>query len=283
MRTGSLTLGDGRTLQFYDVTPEATDHLPVIWHHGSPNVGEPPEPLYQTAAELGLRWIGYDRPGYGGSSAQPGRSVGQAAHDAQAVADALGIERYAVLGHSGGGAHALACAALTPERVIAAVSISGLAPYGSRGLDYFAGINPGGEAELHAAAQGEAALAKHLETAEFDPSMFIESDWEALNGDWAWFNHVVGLAEASGPQPFIDDDLASVGDWGFHPSGIRVPTLLVHGTDDRVVPVTHARWLAEHIDGANLLEVRNAGHISVMRRANEALEWIAATAHRDNA
>jgi len=283
MRTGSLETADGRTLQFYDVTPEASDHLPIIWHHGSPNVGEPPEPLFDAAAQRGLGWIGYDRPGYGGSSAQPGRSVGQAAFDAQAVADHLGLERYAVLGHSGGGAHALACAALTPERVVAAVSISGLAPYGSRGLDYFAGINPGGEAELRAAAQGGAALAAHLETAQFDPSMFIESDWEALNGDWAWFNHVVGLAEASGPQPFIDDDLASVGDWGFDPSDIQVPTLLVHGTDDRVVPVTHARWLAEHIDGANLLEVPNAGHISVMRRAHEALDWIAASAHRDHA
>ncbi|MCR6712904.1 MAG: alpha/beta hydrolase [Demequina sp.] len=278
MRTGSLETADGRALQFYDVTPDATDHVPIIWHHGSPNVGEPPAPLFEAAAERGLRWIGYDRPGYGGSSAQPGRSVGQAAWDAQAVADHLGVGRYVVLGHSGGGAHALACAALTPERVIAAVSISGLAPMGARGLDWFAGLNPGGEAELRAATQGADALRAHLETAEFDPTMFTEEDWAALGGDWAWFNEVVGKAEASGSEPFIDDDVASVGDWGFDPSDIRVPTLLVHGTDDRVVPVTHSRWLADHIDGAELLEVPNAGHLAVMAAAERVLDWVAARA-----
>jgi pimeloyl-ACP methyl ester carboxylesterase len=280
MDTRSLTLGDGRTIQFYDVTPGEGDLLPIIYHHGSPNVGEPPAPLYEAAAERGLRWIGYDRPGYGGSTARPGRSVGDAAGDAQAVADHLGLDRYAVLGHSGGGAHALACAALTPQRVIAAVSISGLAPFiahGQRvpGLDWFAGINPGGEAELRAAAQGADALRAHLETAEFDPSMFTESDWDALNGDWAWCNHVVSLGQLSGPEPFIDDDIASVGDWGFHPSDISVPTLVVHGSADRVVPASHGRWLAEHFDGANLLEVAGAGHVSVLRSATTALDWIA--------
>jgi pimeloyl-ACP methyl ester carboxylesterase len=281
MRTGSLETPDGRTLQFYDVTPDATDHLALIWHHGSPNVGEPPEPLYQAAAERGLRWIGYDRPGYGGSSAQVGRSVGQAAFDAKAIADELGLERYAVVGHSGGGAHALACAALTPERVVAAVSMSGLAPWGSRGLDYFAGINAGGEAELRAAVQGADALREHLEDAEFDPSMFTEGDWAALNGEWSWFNHVVGLADPSGPEPFIADDVASVGDWGFDPSDIRVPTLLVHGTADRVVPVTHGRWLASNIDGAELLEVEGAGHIGVMAAGERVLDWVAARAAHD--
>ncbi|MGC4175089.1 alpha/beta hydrolase [Demequina sp.] len=278
MRTGTVTLGDGRELQFYDVTPDATDHLAIIWHHGSPNVGEPPAPLFEAAAARGLRWVGYDRPGYGGSSAQPGRSVGQAAFDAQAVADALDLERYAVLGHSGGGAHALACAALTPDRVVAAVSMSGLAPMGARGLDWFAGLNRGGEAELRAATLGAAELRAHLETAEFDPSMFTDSDWALLNGEWAWFNHVVGLAEASGPEPFIDDDVASVGDWGFDPSDIRVPTLLVHGMEDRVVPAAHGRWLATRIDGAELLEVQGAGHIGVMTAAPQALDWIAARA-----
>ena len=278
MRTGSLETADGRALQFYDVTPDATDHVPIIWHHGSPNVGEPPAPLFEAAAERGLRWIGYDRPGYGGSSAQPGRSVGQAAWDAQAVADQLGLDRYVALGHSGGGAHALACAALTPGRVIAAVSISGLAPMGARGLDWFAGLNAGGEAELRAATQGPDALRAHLATAEFDPTMFTEEDWAALGGDWAWFNEVVGKAEASGSEPFIDDDVASVGDWGFDPSDIRVPTLLVHGTMDHVVPVTHASWLAEHIDGAELLEVQGAGHIAVMTAAERVLDWVAARA-----
>ena len=278
MRTGFVTLLDGGELHYYDATPDATDFLPIIYHHGSPNVGEPPEPLFEPAAERGLRWIGYDRPGYGGSTAQPGRSVGQAAFDAAAVADVLGIERYAVLGHSGGGAHALACAALTPERVVAAVSISGLAPLTARGLDWFAGLYPGGEAELRAATQGREALREQLRTGEFDRDMFTADDWDALNGDWAWFNRVVALADKSGIDPFMDDDLASVGDWGFDPTDIAVPTLLVHGTADRVVPASHSRWLAEHIDGAELLEVEGASHISVMSAGPMVLDWIAARA-----
>ena len=278
MRTGFLTLLDGGDLHYYDVTPDDSDLLPVIYHHGSPNVGEPPAPLYEAAAERGLRWIGYDRPGYGGSTPQPGRTVGHAAFDAEAVADVLGLEKFAVLGHSGGGAHALACAALAPERVIAAVSISGLAPYGSPGLDYFAGINPGGEAELRAATQGADALEAHLQNSEFDPTMFVDEDWEALNGTWSWFNEIVGRAEASGPGPFIDDDVASVSPWGFDPASIERPTLIMHGTADRVVPIQHARWLAHAINGSNLLEVEGAGHISVLRRATDALDWIAAQA-----
>jgi pimeloyl-ACP methyl ester carboxylesterase len=278
MRTGFLSLLNGGELHYYDESPDRHDLFPIIYHHGSPNVGEPPEPLIEPAAARGLRWIGYDRPGYGGSSAQPGRSVGHAAFDAAAVADVLGLERYAVLGHSGGGAHALACAALTPERVVAAVSISGLAPRSAHGLDWFAGLHPGGEAELRAAAEGGDALRAFLETAEFDPAMFTEADWTALNGEWDWFNRVVALAEKSGPEPFIDDDLASVGDWGFDPADISVPTLLVHGTADRVVPASHARWLAQAIDGAEFLEVEGASHISVMQAAPTALDWIAARA-----
>ena len=274
----SLNLPDGRALQYYDATPGARDALPVIYHHGSPNIGEPPVPLFNAAGERGLRWLGYDRPGYGGSTRAPGRTIADAAADTMAVADGAGIGRFAVLGHSGGGAHALACAALAPERVIAAVSISGLAPWGSPGLDYFAGINEGGEAELRAASEGADVLAAHLETAEFDASMFIDSDWDALKTDWAWFNSVVERAEPSGSGPFIDDDVASVSPWGFQPAAIQIPTLLMHGTADRVVPVTHARWLAVNIEGANLLEVDQAGHISVMRRATEALDWIASVA-----
>ena len=278
MQTGLVTLGDGRALHYYDPTPETTDRLPIIYHHGSPNIGEPPEPLFDAAAERGLRWIGYDRPGYGGSTAQPDRSVGQAAFDAAAVADELGLARYAVFGHSGGGAHALACAALTPDRVVAAVSISGLAPLTARGLDWFAGLYPGGEAELRAATQGRDALRHQLRVGEFDRDMFTADDWAALDGEWAWFNRVVGLADKSGLDPFMDDDLASVGDWGFDPTHIAVPTLLVHGTADRVVPASHARWLAERIDGAELLEVEGASHISVLSAAPTVLDWIATRA-----
>jgi pimeloyl-ACP methyl ester carboxylesterase len=94
----------GRTLHVYDTgAGDAAGHLAVFWHHGTPNVGAPPEPLFATAARLGIRWVSYDRPGYGGSSTHPGRDVASAADYVSGVADALGIDRFAVMGHSGGG------------------------------------------------------------------------------------------------------------------------------------------------------------------------------------
>src|SRR5438132_395629 len=110
-----LTLADGRNLHVYDTANETggaeSDGLTVFWHHGTPNLGAPPEPLFEASKRLDIRWIGFDRPGYGTSTALPQRSVGSVASDVAAVADALGVERFAVMGHSGGGPHALACGA----------------------------------------------------------------------------------------------------------------------------------------------------------------------------
>jgi pimeloyl-ACP methyl ester carboxylesterase len=142
-----LLLSDGRTLHAYDAVADGVDaRLAVFWHHGTPNLGAPPEPLFPAAARSGIRWLSYDRPGYGGSTPHPGRDVASAAADVASVADALGIEQFAVMGHSGGAAHALACAALLPERVLAAVCGSGLAPYHAQGLDWFAGMGAAGAA-----------------------------------------------------------------------------------------------------------------------------------------
>lgn len=116
----------GRTLHAY---AHGDGDRVVMWHHGTPNIGTPPAPLFAAAERLGVRFVAYDRPGYGGSAPRPDRDIASAATDAAAVADALGVGEFAVLGHSGGGPHALACAALLPGRVTAAVAIAGLAPY----------------------------------------------------------------------------------------------------------------------------------------------------------
>ena len=109
----------------------------------------------------GLRWVSYDRPGYGGSGPHDGRTVASAAADVAAIADALGIGRFAVFGHSGGGP-ALACAALLPERIIGAVSMSAPAPIDADGLDWYGGWSPGITAENRAATAGRAALEARL-------------------------------------------------------------------------------------------------------------------------
>jgi pimeloyl-ACP methyl ester carboxylesterase len=112
------------------------------------------------------------------------------------------------MGHSGGGAHALACGALLPDRVTAVVSVSSMAPFDADGLDYFGGMNASGIGALTAARAGRAAKEHHRATAdEYDPE-FIPADRAALDGDWSWFNTVVQAARPSGPGPAIDDDLA---------------------------------------------------------------------------
>ncbi|WP_319461781.1 alpha/beta hydrolase [Micromonospora sp. RTP1Z1] len=267
-----LRLDDGRTLHAYDTG--GADRLAVFWHHGTPNIGAPPAPLFAAADRLGLRWVSHDRPGYGGSTPRAGRDIASAAGDVAAVADALGIDRFAVAGHSGGGPHALACGALLPDRVLAVVSGAGMAPYDAAGLDWFAGMVPSGVASLRAAAAGREAK-ERFETsgAEYDPG-FTPADLAALSGEWSWFSDVVGPATEAGPGGLIDDDLAYVSPWGFDPTRIAPPVLLLHGGRDGVVPATHSEWLARHCPDVQLRRYPEDGHISVLTHAEAALEWL---------
>ncbi len=266
IREFDIPLGDGENLHAYDT---GGDGPVVLWHHGTPNIGTPPRPLLD-----GVRWIAYDRPSYGTSTPHPGRTIGSAARYSAAVADALGIERFAVVGHSGGGSHALACAALLPERVQAVVSAAGLAPFEAP-FDWYAGMCASGLASLTAAARGRAAKEKHeLSGVEYDPE-FTPSDLAALSSEWGWFGDVVNPAVAAGPAGLIDDDVAYVTPWGCDPTTITVPTLLLHGEQDRVVPSSHGKWLAATISGAELRLFPDAGHISVANGLPAAMAWLA--------
>lgn len=267
-----LEPGDGRTLHVYDTG--AAGRLAVFWHHGTPNIGAPPEPLFAAADRLGIRWVSYDRPGYDGSSPHPGRTVASAAADVLSIADALGIDRFAVMGHSGGGPHALSCGALLPERVLGVVVGAGLAPFDAGGLGYFAGMAPSNAAELRAAAEGRAALEDYLETAEFDPEMFTPADHAALSGTWSWLLDVVGPAMQAGPDGLIDDDLAYVAPWGFDPTRVISPVLFLHGGRDRVVPCSHGEWLARRCSSAELWLRPDDGHISVLNSSEAAMNWL---------
>ncbi|MFG1926891.1 alpha/beta fold hydrolase [Cryptosporangium sp. NPDC048952] len=257
---------DGRTLEAVD--GGGTGPV-VFWHHGTPHTGALLEPMLAAAGARGLRLVSYARPGYGGSTPLPGRTVASAASDVAAIADALGIERFATMGASGGGPHALACAALLPSRVTAVASIAGLSPYdGDPG--WFAGMAD--DAALKSAADGRDARVRYDETAEFEPASFTEADYAALSGDWAAVGKDAGAAAASGPVGAIDDDLAYVAPWGFAPATITVPVLVVHGVDDRMVPVHHAERLP-----ASTRWIRPGdGHISVLNAYGDALDWLTA-------
>jgi pimeloyl-ACP methyl ester carboxylesterase len=278
-----VELSGGRTLHYYDTGEDGPDdRVAVFWHHGSPNIGSPPVPLFAAAADNGLRWVSYDRPGYGGSAQNPGRDVASAAADVAAIADALGIGRFVVLGHSGGGPHALACAALLPERVLAAVSLSALAPFDADGLDWFAGLSPGIAAENRAAMGGQAALEAHWADAEPEDmgAFFTKADLAALGGSWSWLAGVADQAMQQGNEGFLGDVLAGVQPWGFRPDAISIPVLILHGDKDRMVPTAHGEWLAAHCPTAELRLAPGAGHITVLDSAPSALEWLRAQASR---
>jgi pimeloyl-ACP methyl ester carboxylesterase len=265
---------DGRTLRVYDTHPGDDARLPVFWHHGTPNLGIPPEPLFEAGEWLGLRWVSFDRPGYGGSTVAPGRTMTSVAHDVAAVADALGIDELTVMGHSGGGSYALGCAAVLGDRVRAVVTMAAIAPYGVPGLDWFAGMIPSGVAALEAAVAGrEAKTAFEASGAEYDPE-FIPADVELFSTSWAWLGKVVGPARDAGPYGQIDDDVSYVLPWGCDPAAITAPVLLLHGGRDRIIPPAHAWWLAAHLPTAELTLHPDEGHISILRHAEESLDWL---------
>jgi pimeloyl-ACP methyl ester carboxylesterase len=273
-----VRLDDGRTVRVHDTGDTiASATLTLVWHHGSPQTGAPLAPLVAAAAERGIRLVSYGRPSYGGSTPKPGRDVASAASDVAQLADALGVDRFAAMGASGGGPHALACGALLPDRVIAVACLATLAPFGAEGLDWYAGM-AGGGASLRAAEQGRAARVLFEESSEFDPTSFIDRDYAALDGTWSSLGDDVGVASAAGADGLIDDDLAYVGPWGFEVSAITQPVLLAHGDLDRVVPPAHSEWLLRQCPDAELWLRPHDGHVSILDVAPVAMDWLRARA-----
>ncbi len=266
---------DGRSLRVHDTGAVLGGAPALVWHTGSPQTGALLDPLVAATSARGIRLVSYGRPSYGGSSPDRGRRVAAAAADVGAIAGALGLERFAVMGASGGGPHALACAALLPDRVTAAVSISGLAPYTGED-DWFAGM--AAPEALRAAAEGPEARERHAEVETFEPDSFTPADWAALEDRWAALGRDAGAAGAAGPEGLIDDDLAFVTPWGFDLADVTVPVLVVHGGEDRVVPPAHADAIVRACPTAELWLRPRDGHISVLDACPVAMDWLLAQA-----
>jgi pimeloyl-ACP methyl ester carboxylesterase len=273
-----VRLEDGRTVRAHDTADgDTADSFTVFWHHGSPQTGAPLAPLLDAAGERGIRLVSYGRPSYGGSSPRPNRTVASAASDVAQIADALGIARFAVMGASGGGPHALACAALLPERVTGVACLASLAPFDADGIDWFDGMASDG-ASLRAAVHGGEARELYEATAQFDPESFVDTDYVALADNWASLGEDVGRASEAGTEGLVDDDLAFVEPWGFDVTDITAPVLLIQGGRDRVVPPAHADWLLRNCPHSELWFRPTDGHISVLDAAPLALDWLHAHA-----
>ena len=261
-----IPLPDGRTVHVYD---SGGDGMALLWHHGSPQTGALLAPLLEATAERGIRLVGYARPSYGGSTPDPGRDVAKAAGDVRVLADAIGLGRFATMGASGGGPHALACAALLGDRVTGVVTLASPAPY-TEAFDWFAGmVDPGG---LRAARQGREARAAHPDT--FDPDSFIAADWAALEADWESLGEDAMAAGRAGPDGMIDDDVAYAKPWGFELEAVAAPVFVVQGGLDRVIPRSHADAILRALPAGELWLRPRDGHVSVLSACPVAMDWL---------
>src|SRR4051812_23483529 len=162
-QVGSVASDDGRVLAWVEGGDRAG--YPVIGLHGTPGCRLSRWPDDSVYAEAGIRYITTDRAGYGLSSRHRGRSVADEVHDVRAIADALGLDRFSVVGGSGGGPHALACGALLAGRVERVACQSSLAPLGASGLtrtQWLSGMEPEIAAELTWAEAGEDVLFRQM-------------------------------------------------------------------------------------------------------------------------
>jgi pimeloyl-ACP methyl ester carboxylesterase len=224
-----------------------------------------------------LRHLSYSRPGYGDSDRQPGRRVADCAADVAVIADALGIESFFTVGASGGGPHALACAALLSERVRAAATIASIAPCSAEGLNWLDGMGDENLAEFAAAEAGEDTLRAYLEGEVEDidslsgeeiwsvlGDLISEADRSVLAGEFAEYL-AVSIQEAvrNGIWGWFDDDMAFIHDWGFDLGSIEVPVAIWQGDDDRFVPFSHGVWLAANVSGAKPYLKADEGHLSL--------------------
>jgi pimeloyl-ACP methyl ester carboxylesterase len=289
MREATVRAKDGRALRI--VEAGAGDGLAVLVHNGTPMSRLLFAPCVEDAEQRGIRLIGYDRPGYGGSTPHPGRSVADAAHDVTAIADALGIDRLAMWGISGGGPHALACAALLPERVVAVASLASVAPYPAEGLDWLAGMGEANVAEFGLALEGRQALEPFLRQereamlaagpaglADAMRTLLSPTDQAVFTGEAAdYMFEAFRAGNEERLDGWLDDDLAFAKPWGFDLEQIEVPVLLWQGAEDRFVPFAHGEWLARRIPTVDARLSPDDGHLTLLvRRVGEVHGWLVA-------
>ncbi|MGK5442484.1 alpha/beta fold hydrolase [Micromonospora sp. URMC 105] len=277
----------------YEVTG-APDGFPVFLLHGTPGSRRGPKPRGIVLYRLGVRLIAYDRPGYGDSDRREGRDVADAARDVEAIADRLGLDRFAVAGRSGGGPHALACAAdgALRGRVTRVAVLVSFAPSDASQLDWFAGMNSdnvrgfGGDGDRGTASVIEQIRRRAARAVE-DPRFLLEelmvemsaADRRVVN-DAALRRLITDTYEEAlraGPYGWIDDVLALRRSWKFDLGAIDTtvtPVRLWHGAEDTFAPASHARWLAGQIPGAEVEVQPGAAHFDAVEELPRMLRWL---------
>ncbi len=279
---------DGRTLAVAEWGDP--NGVPLFALHGTPGsrVAFWQDPTIY--ARHGLRRITLDRPGYGESTRLPGRIVADIVPDIVAIADELGIGSFAMTGGSGGGPHALACAALLPDRCLRCLADVCVAPFDAEGLDWLAGQTKGNVEEFEAALRGEADIRKIAESesaamlARFDSgdANFLGGNYEMPEEDREQMaKHAARIAAQlraglrGGVDGWVDDDIALTKPWGFDVADLRVPILLSYGRHDTLVPAAHGDWLAAHIPHAVARINEGTGHLGDDDDVERDMAWLA--------
>ncbi len=266
----------GRNLNIW--TTKENGGTPLVFHFGSP--GPPVEwPALETAAaNNGFKLVTYARPGYSGSSRHPGRCVADAAADTAAVLDALGEDEYLVAGWSGGGPHALACAALHSDRCLGVASLAGVVPFDAPDIQFTAGMADENVEEFELAARGEDELRPYLEAflegaehvtgdevAEALGGLISDVDRAALTSQLSEvMANLLRRTARDGLYGWLDDDLAFAKPWGFELETVQAPVAVWQGRQDRMVPYAHGEWLVANIPDARARLSEEEGHISLV-------------------
>jgi pimeloyl-ACP methyl ester carboxylesterase len=271
----SVTVADGRVVAYEQAGDPAG--VPVFVLHGTPGSRLGLHPNRARIAKAGLRLVSYDRPGYGRSTRHRGRRIVDCVGDVSAIADELGLERFAVAGGSGGGAHALAAGARLPERVSRVLCSVAGAPFDAPDFDWFEGMDPANVREFGWALEGEETLARELQRESRELLARLDGDPPAMLSDFKLASADRAVLEdqdlrrswrASLPEAFregvwgwVDDDLAHVSPWGFDVEEIKVPAEIRYGVDDVLVPAAHGAWLGAHVPNAVVTVDHGAGHL----------------------
>ncbi|MET9241319.1 alpha/beta fold hydrolase [Nonomuraea sp. NPDC003709] len=270
-----LRLPDGRDLE-YEVQGPNTGPV-VLFHHGMPGSAVPMDTVLGSMTERGFRIITYSRAGYGASSPAAGRTVADTAADCAFLLTHLGVTRYLVVGWSAGGPHALASAGVAPEAIEGVLLIASFAPFDAEGLDYIKGMGAQNVAQFGMAGHGEPAMRELVgqmasavrghasaDVATEMASLLPPVDLAVLTAEFGADNAAnMDHGLSRGDEGWIADLAALTSPWGFDLDAVTAPIELWHGTVDRMVPVAHGQWLAEHLPTAVPHLEPGQGHLSL--------------------
>jgi pimeloyl-ACP methyl ester carboxylesterase len=271
--TYTLALPDGRLLGFSQHGDP--DGVPIFYMHGNPGSRRDAEMLGDVDfSALGVRFIAVDRPGIGLSSFQPARTLGAWPTDVAALADALRIDRFAVMGISAGGASALAVAHALPRRVTALTIVSGLAPLNAvPGASSTMGPSRTYMSLAHSSWLLLRPLLFLMSAGLADPDGFLteakkqmpEADRRILENPRVAKGLMATFQEsfAPGTAGLAWDAMLAARFWPFEIREITLPVAVWHGTDDMNVPFVYGRYLAERLPNSRPFFYSGEGHLSL--------------------